>query len=354
MTTLTSSEQADTTRDAADIVESRPPRGRMRLVLTVVVVAVLVVAGTAVGIRAAAAAAHERAVTAYEHAASDLASALEATATAASMARDLTSLDEQVEDPTTVETLATALARADDLPAAPDLAADAAWRTWDTDRLTVEAEQLGEITAQAETITSSLGAATEAVSASHAAWLLEQALTEWGTAREALAAALESARSVLADSEGAVADDQTRVDLTSVIETAQGTYDAAVDQDDVEALTAAATLAREHTETLTAAAATVSSSREAWQAEQDRLAAAQRAARTSSTTSNGTTNGSSSSNSSTAQRRSGASSGTTGGSAPSAGAPTQQDNRSSWEDFTGISGDRGCDGTSSSGATWLC
>ncbi|WP_158376035.1 hypothetical protein [Cellulosimicrobium cellulans] len=109
------------------------------------------------------------------------------------------------------------------------------------------------------------------------AWELDRARTGHADAVQALAAAAEGARALLADTEGRVLDDAAREVLADAVAVVDGVLGAPA-PDGTAALDAAAVAARAHADALVVATADVAAAREAWQAEQDRLAAERAAA----------------------------------------------------------------------------
>lgn len=123
-----------------------------------------------------------------------------------------------------------------------------------------------------------LADATQAVRAAREAWEHERALAAHAGSAARLAAAVEESAALLAASEGHVLDDGPRVALAEVVAEASAVRDAPAPTG-TEALAAAAGVADGLVDRLAAARAEVVAAQEAWQAEQDRAAAARAAAR---------------------------------------------------------------------------
>lgn len=246
-------------------------------------------------------------------------------------------VDEVLAD-ASASTLAEAVAAAgDDQLRVPD--ADGPWLQ--------RAERLDALRAYAVTaagLADELSTSTVALSDSLTAWQLAQATTSVEQARADLDAALASARTTLDESAERVLDDSSRWALTDAITATQAVRDAAVDPQDVDALTQAATDLTAQIEPLNAAVSAVSAATVAWQGEQDRLAAEQQAAAAAAQQAASTSSGSTK-NSGTGSATSSAKSGS------SAGSTTKSGTGKTGSSSTGSSST----GTSSSdgGSTWV-
>lgn len=155
-----------------------------------------------------------------------------------------------------------------DLPATepdPDLPRGeaTAWCLAQAEAATERATRIAEVTAE--------------VRRAWDAWELDRARTGHTDAVRALADAVDEARVLLAGTEGRVLDDATREVLAAAVAAADGAL-GAPNPDGTAALDAAAVTARAHAEALVVATAEVAAAHEAWQAEQDRLAAERAAA----------------------------------------------------------------------------
>ena len=144
-------------------------------------------------------------------------------------------------------------------------------RTTRRDALTVFA-------ADANELAGSIRAASTSLDESVQAWQLAGALTELGQARTDLDDALAAAGSTLSGSKGRVLDDSSRVALSEAITTAQGVRAAAVDGQDIDSVTQAVADLTAQTAAVNGAVPAVNEAVEAWQVEQDRIAAEQAAA----------------------------------------------------------------------------
>lgn len=132
--------------------------------------------------------------------------------------------------------------------------------------------ELLALAAVADIVSADLSAAADALAAELAAHLLAMATDGYLSAMSHLDDTIAAGSMVLSESEGQVLDDGPRVALSDAITAAQGVLDAAVDQQDVAALTQAATDLTAQADTIGGAVGAVTDARAAWQAEQDRLA----------------------------------------------------------------------------------
>lgn len=190
--------------------------------------------------------------------------------------------------------------------------------------------ELRDAAAVLRSATDAIAAQTKVVAAAQAAWELDQATAGYDDAVAALTAARDAGASVLAGSEGQVADNAVRQALTDAIDAANALL-AVPAPAEVDDLTAAAADIADATTALTAATTATTDAQSAWQAEQDRIAAEQaaaaaaaQAARSASPSGKSSSTGkSSTSKSSSSGRTSGGSKsgGTSGGSSGGGTAP---------------------------------
>jgi len=132
-----------------------------------------------------------------------------------------------------------------------------------------------------------ISAAVAAVRSAQEAWEHDRARDGHAEAVQALAHLADEARAALAASEGRVLDDAVREVLAAALAAADESLGSPVPVGTAELDAAAATL-RERADALAAARADVAAAEEAWQAEQDRLAAERAAAARAPASSSGT------------------------------------------------------------------
>lgn len=303
-----------TTRPGDDQTPARRPRRRVAGVAAALLVAALAAAGAGV-VRereARAAEAHAQAAAALDDAAARLRGARDhgRTALAGSAGR--------VADNAARVRLAALLV---ELPATepdPDLprAEATTWSLARVDAVTDRAARIAEATAE--------------VRLAWDAWELDRAQVSHADAVRALADATESARTVLAGSEGRTHDDAARQVLAAVVAAAESVL-GAPDPVGTSALDALAVTAGAQVDALAVAVADVVAAEEAWTAEQDRLAAEQdRLAAERAVRAGATSGGSRTPGTGTSSDRPRAGGGSAGGPAPGSASGTGAGRYDGW------------------------
>ena len=138
--------------------------------------------------------------------------------------------------------------------------------------------QAAETARDADEHTESVRTATTAVTAAVTAWELEQAVGAYEAARTGLDEAITAGEQTLVDSDGHVLDNAAREQLRAALDGAIVTRDTAVDESDIDALTAAAEQIAAAQADVSGSSQAVGDARAAWQAAEDERIAIEQAA----------------------------------------------------------------------------